>query len=73
MAATTATIFLYYWPNFDQTLKVGFWVNNNNNIIINKNNKNKQKQKQWYLIYYWPDFDHTLKLAFWDQKWLQQQ
>ena len=48
-----------YWPNFDQTLKVGFWDQQHQD---NNTNNNKKQQQQQYLI----DSDQTLKVGFWD-------
>ena len=34
---------IYYWPNFYQTLKAGFWI----------------QQQQQYFSYHWPNFNQT--------------
>ena len=64
----------YYWPNFDEILKLGILIrkkniNNNNNKDSTRNNNRKryQEEKHQQRGYYWPNFDQTLKLDFLDQ------
>ena len=42
--STTSTIYHFYWPNLDQTLKLGFCDCNNNNNNISNNNSNNNKK-----------------------------
>ena len=46
--------FIYYWPNFDQTLKIGFL--------------DQQQQQQQYLSYYLPDLDQSFNLGLKDKQ-----
>ena len=62
----------FYWPDFDQTLKVGSldlsWTNFNyrSNICPSNICPGNISPYQEYLRCYWPDFDQTLKVGSWD-------
>ena len=59
-----------YWPDVNQTLKVGFWnlfltdANHYGDICPINICLGNICPYQEYLSCYWPVFDHTLKIAF---------
>ena len=52
-----------YWPNFAQTLNIGFWDQQ-------EQENHHHHQQQQHLSYYWPDFDQA---TFLDQQQQQHQ
>ena len=60
-----------YWPNFDKTLKVGFWGHPQQIptvmvIFVQAPFVLVTFIHKEYLSCYWPDFDETLKVGSWE-------